>query len=452
MKSFFLGTLVALGLLSLFAWCITPQRDVSGKTSIIWSSDDNPARRDQIGLFNELHPTIDLRLDPSIESLEKVIVQSLAGVGPDLFCAYNAFFLNSYVRSGIALDITDRVKKAGIDIERDLWRAGDSTYIYEGRIYGLPANVATDAIWFNKNIFDAMNVPYPRGLITWDEFITLAQKLTLRDENGRIKHFGFLYGRDNFLHFLVQFGGRLYSEDGTTCVIDSPQCIEAVQFMYDLIYKHKISPSPRDEAAMATQGGWGSGLITWFGGERGAMALGGRWWLCILRSYSNLRLGAIPSPYAKYHVYKGYGKSVIINRFSPHIDEAFEFLKYMTEKPYNDLINHQADALAPVKKYCYTDEYLHDTDYPEEDFNDVWRDVMEYSIPEEVSPFVNGAVTMRIIDKQLELIMSDQKNVADGMKTAARLINEEIRKNCELDPSMKRKFEARRNSISSETK
>ena len=86
MKRLFAITFAALVLLSLFAWRMQPAPD--GK--LIWVSDDNPARRRQISLFNEeaaagVAHSKGVRLDPSNSGMEKVIVQSIGGVGPDLF-------------------------------------------------------------------------------------------------------------------------------------------------------------------------------------------------------------------------------------------------------------------------------------------------------------------------------------------------------------------------------
>lgn len=442
MRKAVLSILAGLICLSIIAWAIKPRADNARKTPIIWMSDDNPARHDQIDTFNRLNPQYDLRLDPNNTEMEKVIVQSLAGVGPDLFCCYNGFQLSSYVKSGIAWDVTDKLRDAGIDPRKDLWRGPDPTYTYEGRAYGFPANVAANAIWINKELFDQAGVPCPKGPMTWEQFVPLAQKLTRRDSNGRVQQYGFMFDfRDAWMHFALQWGGRFYSEDGTRCVADSPEAIQATQFMYDLIYKYHVSPTPVEESAMATQGGWGSGVITFFGGAKAAMALGGRWWLCTLRDYKNLRLGAFESPHGPKRVFRGYGKGVIINRNSPRREDAFKFLLYMNGKEYNDLINHQADALCPVKRYCYSEEYLHDPKYPKEDFNEVWRDIMGVSEPETLSPFVNGAVADRILTKQLDLVKADQKPVADAMRATAAKVNEEIAKALENDPVLRRRFD-----------
>ncbi len=441
MKSVFLGTFFVLCLLSAVAWKIQPARQETGKVPLSWVSDDNPARREQIALFNQLNPALDLRLDPSNTGMEKVIVQSLAGVGPDLFDCYNGFQLSAYVRSGIAWDVTDRLKRAGIDAPKEVWPGTHPCMLHEGRVYGFPTNAAVNAIWVNKDLFDRLRIPYPTGSMTWEEFIPLARRLTVKDENGRAKQFGFLCDWWNWQQFVLQWGGRLYSPDGTRCVVDSPQAIAGVQFFHDLIYKHHIMPSPVEEAAMATQGGWGTGTISFFGAGKGAMALGGRWWLCSLRQYEKLRLGAFECPHGPLRVFRGYGRATLVNAKSPRREQALEFLKYEASKPWNDLINHQADALAPVIRFSYTPEYLHDPEFPQEDYNAVWRDVMQFGVPDQVSPFINGQRAERILNKQLDLVKNDQKPAADALRTAALQINAEIGKTLERDPVLRARYQ-----------
>src|SRR5260370_3309846 len=83
-----------------------PEALAKGKTPLVWVSDDNPARRGQIALFNRLYPQYQLRLDPSNSGMEQVIVQSLGEVGPDLFDCYDGFQLSGYVHSCIARGVT----------------------------------------------------------------------------------------------------------------------------------------------------------------------------------------------------------------------------------------------------------------------------------------------------------------------------------------------------------
>lgn len=441
MKAVFAGILVLLLILTGYATWLQRPEDHGDKSPLVWVSDDNPVRQGQIALFNQLHPESDLRLDPGNRGMEKVIVQSLAGVGPDLFDCYDGFQLSAFVKSGIALDVTDELAQVGVHPLEDVWPAVFPNILHEGKVYGFPTNAAVDAMWFNKDIFDSEGLPYPSGVMTWDELIELAKRLTKVRPDGRVEQFGLLCDWRQWQQFVIQWGGSIYSADGTKCTLDSPEAIAGVKFLHDMIYVHHIMPSPVEEAAMAAQGGWGAGTIKYFQASKGAMAVGGRWWLCTLRDADSLRLGAFPCPDGPKHVYRGYGRATLVNAQGRNRRGAIEFLKYMAGQEYNDLVNHQADALAPVIKFCYTDNYLHDPAYPNEDFNQVWRGVMAKGQPDQISPFINGQRASRILNKQMDLVKNDQKSAKDALTTAAQQINEEIHKTLERDPSLRLRYQ-----------
>ncbi len=444
MKPFFLGVLLVLVFLSGVAWWISPRPVQDGKIVLTWCSDDNPARREQIDLFNRTHPRYRLQLDPANNGMEKVIVQSEAKVGPDLFDSYSAFQSSAFIKSGIAWDITDRLRDAGVDLRNDAWRAALPLVMHEGRVYGFPRNAGTDAVFYNRTLFEQNGVPEPKERLTAEEFLVLAKKLTVRDTDGRVKQFGFMFSWGQWQFFMKQWGGRMYSADGTRCEVDCPETVAAMQFLQDLVWKHNIAPTPLQESAMATSGGWGSGALTWFGGGRAAMAYGGRWWLCLLRdkdNYQNLKLGAVEVQFGPKRQYMGYCGVVMINKNSPRREQAFDFIKFMAGKEYNELINHQADALGPMKKYVETDLFLHDPAFPAEDFNQVWRDVMALGEPQEMCDFINGAVAELIINEQLDLLKNNQKSAEEAMKAAARQINAVIEKNLKKSKALKTRYD-----------
>jgi multiple sugar transport system substrate-binding protein len=444
MKGFFAIAFGLMGVLTLFALAIAPRPPRDGRTYLRWVIDDAPARREQIALFNSIYPDVQIQIDPSMpDTPSKVIVQSLAGVGPDVFCAYDGYQLLGFVNSGVAMDLTDYLPRMGIDAERELWSAAEMTYKANGRIYGFPANAAADAIWYNKRLFDSAGVPYPpKGPWKWDEFIELAKRMTIRDASGRVTHYGLIFDwGQQWKLFMLQWGARFYTPDGTRCVVDSPEAIAATEFMHSLVFKHRIAPTGNEEAAMATAGGWGSGVITLFAGERAAMVLGGRWFLMLLRQQKELQLGAAEAPHGPNRVFYGYGKSILVNRHSPQREQALKFIEFMSTKPYNDLINAQADALGPVKEYSYTDDFLHNPEHPEEDYNDVWREIMNYTRPEEISPFVNAQQAALRLSKQIDLIKTNQKTPADAMRTLAQQINDMIAESIAKNHELRERYE-----------
>ncbi len=57
----------------------------------------------------------------------------------------------------------------------------------EGHLYGLPIENSVRALFYNKDIFDLLGEQYPEDDMTWDEVLTLAQKLTVERDGVRYK-------------------------------------------------------------------------------------------------------------------------------------------------------------------------------------------------------------------------------------------------------------------------
>lgn len=442
MKQLFVIIFLVLVGLSIAAVAMEPKPNTGNKVNLVWSSDDNPARREQLALFNSLYPRDLATLDPGNLGMQKVIVQSLAGNGPDVFDSYGAEAVAAYAQAGVAWDITDALKRRGIDVTKTVWPLTQPTIVRNGRVYGTISNATATALWLNKDLFKKDGVPIPSGTWTWDQFLPVAQKLTHRDPSGRITQYGILLDWGGWQQFVYQWGGRLYTPDGARCIVDSPQAVAGIQFMQDLTYKYHVAPSPSEEDAMATAGGWGSGTLTLFESGSAAMAEGGRYWLCTMRTDPAIHLGAVSCPYPRggRRVYLGGGRGTLINAKSPRREQALDFLLYLQSRQYTELINHQADGLGPVVRYCQTEKFLHDPAYPEEDYNAVWRDAIQHGVQTEMSPYINPQAAETIFNMQLDLIKSNQKPVAAALHDAAEQINEAIKANIAKDAKLRAQY------------
>lgn len=448
MKAFFGGFLALLILLSVLAWKLIPPPEGGTRTTLVWATDDNPVRKQQVELFNKLNPDLYLVIDPSNNDQSKIIVQSLAGVGPDIFDSFGAGYLEAYVRSGIAWDVTDQLKKKNIDVLKLIWPLGVPSCVFQDRVYGFPCNVSGDAIWFNKDMFDQANMPYPKPGWTWNDLIETSQKLTQKDANGRITRFGIYFDWGGWESVVRTFGGDLYSPLGTRCTLDTPEAIEGLTMIHDLMYKYNITPSPVQESTLATTGGWGSGGITFLGGRRVAMATGGRWWLNLLRTQQKesirhgqtpLRLGVVEVPKARRLTFGGGARCSLVNRNSTRREAALRFLQFLSGEDYNFQLNDLADAMAPVRKYCYTKRYLQNPNYPAEDFNAVWRTATENATNGGYTPFAHGT-DIAVILQQTDLVKANLKEPADATRAIALEINRRIAINVKAKPVLAELF------------
>lgn len=415
----FLGLL----LMTLVAWRINPRGGEASRQTLLWASDDNPARREHIDAFRTLHPSLNVQLDPDNGGMEKVIVQCMGGVGPDLFDCYTPEQLQAYVRAGIAWDVTDALRESGIDVERDTWPTVRPYAVFDGRTYGFPSNASVDALWFNRDALDEAGVAPPSGPMTWDAFIPLAQKLTTRDASGRVTRYGLVFD-DEFMWkmLLTQWRASMFSADGKRCTLDDPAAIAAAEFLHDLIYKYGIAPAPGAVDAMTAQGGWGSASMKLFSGGRAATAVGGRWWSLTLRKFPTLRLGAAECPHGPSRAFLGYGKSTLINRNSPNREAALVFLKKMASPEYTQRVNRQADGLGPVPQFC-TPESLVNPSFPGEDFHGVFLDVAPLGVSPNTSRYVSASLATRLMNQQLDLLRRNAKTPEQAMRDAAAQIN-----------------------------
>lgn len=434
MKRLFLITFIVLCLLSIAAVATKPKREYGGRLRLILTTDDNPARQEQIAIFDRMFANLKLTIDPTNNDQSKIIVQTMAGIGPDIIDCYTRQQLHTYYQAGILADVTEMAEEAGVTPEIS-WPAARENMFIEGRQYGFVTNPGPWVVFYNKDIFDKCGVPYPDGDWDWDEFVDVAKRLTIKEPGSRRNQTYGVMGYD-LMEAIWQNGGSFFSEDGTRCTLDSPEAIGAAQWLMDLEFKHKCAPSPSEEQAMAAAGGWGQGIITLFSAHRLGMIRYGRWGLIVWRKDPKLRIGACALPRGKQKATTFVTRISVLNKKSPYVKEAFNYLKFLASEDYCNQINDSADNMAPVTKYCYTDRFLHNPEHPEEDYNDVFRSEMACARSVELSKFVNPYVANRIYQRYLDLMRNRELEPAEAMTAAAKEINAAIKEHISKFPEL----------------
>ena len=191
------------------------------------------------------------------ERYEKWTAQALAGDAPDMIVLC-CELMRPYFSAGNA-EVLDGY------IKRD-WKKGEADDFYKGmwegmqldkKQYGIPVYANTPAIFINKTHFKESGVNIPSE--TWgpQAFLDTVTKVH-RPANDR---FGFMmsnYNQPNrHVLFVWAWGGEVHDpKDGpvvTKLTYVNPKTIESLQFIHDLIWKHRVAP-PND----AARGGLGA--------------------------------------------------------------------------------------------------------------------------------------------------------------------------------------------------
>jgi raffinose/stachyose/melibiose transport system substrate-binding protein len=124
--------------------------------------------------FSKENPNIRIKrsyFEP-VSMREIIDVAIAAGGEPDLFYTWPAAaVLNRYAKAGALYDMTEDAKRLGwYDVIPDMLIKRNS---YKGHLYGYPHERDYCGFFYNKDIFDKLDVTVPR---TWDELLSICDK------------------------------------------------------------------------------------------------------------------------------------------------------------------------------------------------------------------------------------------------------------------------------------
>ena len=193
---------------------------------------------------------------------------------PDVFYIEQAS-LQSYVASGVLLDITDQVENSDVDLS-NIWEYGVNSYRFDGEvqgtpdgaIYGLPKDIGPFSFGYNKTMLEAAGIPLPDKdtPLTWDQFVDISKQLTVdKNGDGTLDQWGTgLNVQWNLQSMVWSNGGDWTNEDHTKVTVDTPEFAEALQKFADLTNVEKVTPSASDAATLDTYQRWMAGEIAFF--------------------------------------------------------------------------------------------------------------------------------------------------------------------------------------------
>ncbi|MCP4517874.1 MAG: extracellular solute-binding protein, partial [Delftia sp.] len=265
-----------------------------------------------------------------------------------------------------------------------------------GKLWALPAEVDVQVLYYNKDIFDRENVPYPRAGWKWDDFLQTAQLLTNVQGQGpeRSGHFGLA---SEPLPDVVSF---IYQHGGQPLDFDDLLTEEALQWYADLSLKHGVMPQADDRWPAQ----WGTyGL---FAVQKAAMMLG---FLVQHPDRSNAQWhfewGVAPLPGDQTeaaYTYPGIG--YYISAHSPHPQEAWEWIQFLTLHPLGVAIPARRSVAQQEFRELVGDEVANTALY-----------ALEHTTP----PIDFGSVPQEALDDYASLIES----VVQGEITAAEAMS-----------------------------
>src|SRR5581483_5529105 len=147
-----------------------------------------------------------------------------------------------YVLRKQALDLQPLVARDRFDLS-DFFKKGVDQYRWRGGLWGLPRDFPNRELFYNVTEFQKNGVTLPASdwknpSWTWDAFLDAARRVTKPDGS----QIGFNTGRGirMWAVWVWANGGEVIDESKLECTLDRQPAIDALQFLQDLIHKHRV--------------------------------------------------------------------------------------------------------------------------------------------------------------------------------------------------------------------
>jgi len=280
----------------------------------------------------------------------KMQAMLLGNEAPDVFFLQSDYY-NDFVKRGSLLDITDHVTNEGI--AADLIDSAVQLSTVGGKYFGIESCIVAPVMYYNKDLFDKAGVAYPPSdpakAWTWDQFVDVAKKLTIKNGN-KVDQYG-VYGMETYYNLIAEVmsnGGKWFTDDLTASGMNTPEVKEVLQAVSDLRKKDGVSP----EGKLLTNSGMSASQMLQTG--KIAMLVDGSWALQELSGMKfNVGVGVLPK--FDEAVTHGQAHLHVASADTKHPEEAWKLIKFLSSEAYQ-LQNVKAGLWLPNHKSLYTEE------------------------------------------------------------------------------------------------
>ena len=352
-----------------------------------------------VPVFNQQYPSIRVELNP-------VSGDGLYGIDPgesDLMAA-SVFYLRELQASSGILGLNAAIQGDDSFNMSDYLQGTVDFLSVEGETWAIPVGIDIDVMYFNKDLFDQKNVPYPDTGWDWDDFLGYA--LSIHEPEGdkdRIFGYTTISSHQDVYSLIYQHGGTLFDDvqNPTEPTFNDPATVEAVEFFADLIHSYNVAPTPAQARSQfgsnryAFENGILNGSIAMWSSplsQRGGYSEGFKWLF-------NWGVAVLPRDvfaFTPSWVEDGYAISAETN----HPDECWALLNF-----FSGQINPR--LVPPRRSLVESSTYQ---DLVGEEISNVVRESLEYAVPVSLWQWVSLGSAIQIFNHAIE-------EVVDGSAT-----------------------------------
>ncbi|MFJ7978315.1 extracellular solute-binding protein [Peribacillus sp. NPDC096379] len=227
----------------------------------LWTWGGKEVFQKQVDAYEKIYPNVKIKVvnQPWDDYWTKLPLQLKGKNGPALFNVHNSYHSN-IIKFMAPYDISTEA------LDKDY--IGVTSHVIDDHVYYIDYAINSGNIYYNKKMWKEAGLTETNIPTTWDQFIQVAEKLTKKDETGKLIQAGFNFNGETYKAIIAglgyQKGELLFKKDGKTVDFDNKTTIENTQMLYDLYNQsHVGSPDFGDDSTKSFGNGQSAMVYKW---------------------------------------------------------------------------------------------------------------------------------------------------------------------------------------------
>jgi len=327
------------------AGCASKQSAETAATVTVWHwmTDREPAFQE---LAKRYEAKAGIKVDfqlyaPSDAYSQKVRAAAQGNTLPDIFGILGEKRdFSSFIKAGFILDLTPYMEENSGSWKNNFFAkalavnefADGNSYGVKAGFYGVPIDIMTIQMLYNKNLFKKLGLNPNKPPETFQEFLDIGKKLKEAKMQGLVSGWGEVWMIDclaNNYAFNIMGEKKVIATIRGEVPYTDPDWIKVLSLFKD----------------MQESGVLANGLVTMinktaeqlFANEKAVFAFNGSWCVNVYKGMNpTLEYGAMLPPAASSNypmaIWGGAGSSFMVNARSDRKEEAVKFLKWLTDR------------------------------------------------------------------------------------------------------------------------
>ncbi|HEV2124201.1 MAG TPA: sugar ABC transporter substrate-binding protein [Chloroflexota bacterium] len=394
-----------------------PQAQLKKGATVTWAVDSGPTRtplrQDQTKLFKDKFPDINVEFVEGATGTEKLQTLFAAGTPPDLFRQETAGMAH-FASRGQAASLDAFLKRDKYDLS-DFFPAAWELWKWKGKYYGVPF-LGIRLAFYNRSLIQQSGGKTPPAswrdnAWTWDAFLEASKKVS---RQGTRWGADLGTGRRDWQPWVWNNGGDLFNADGTQVLLDQPAAVESIQFLTDLIHKHRVAPTADELKEAGGRGGvFQAGNLFLYHSPVNNIATNRD------KAGFDWSITGLPKGKGKVAYSSGGGVGWFLANDSKVKDETWELMKVLASKEGVRMEAERGEAPPSRRSIAKEPAFISPPEPPKGDMK-VVVDALEAMHLE--TALLNGVEIDRILDEELKPVWAGQKTAREALAQATSRI------------------------------